>query len=248
MSKSKNLIKLKNKGYMIPSFIVITNIEELEVKKNLLDTSKLYAVRSSADIEDGDKFSFAGIFNSYLNVHFEMLEEMVKKCLDLRYCENLDDYLHYFNIYKKIEMEVIVQEMINCQVSGVAFSVNPENMKEEIIIEAVWGLGSGLVSGKYVPDRIVIKNSIILNYVTSFQELMLVCKNTNGIGEVFVKYIDQSRKKLNPHKIQKILKLIESLKKYYSKPFEVEWGFYEEKLYLFQVRAITNIENRRIQE
>ena len=65
MSKSERLVQLKRQGYLIPEFIVIRNVDELRIKSELLCTNKFYAVRSSANIEDGNEYSFAGIFNSY---------------------------------------------------------------------------------------------------------------------------------------------------------------------------------------
>ena len=240
MSKSERLVQLKRQGYLIPEFIVIRNVDELRIKSELLCTNKFYAVRSSANIEDGNEYSFAGIFNSYLNVKVENLKEKIEECIRMDNCDNLHAYLQYFHMRgKKIRMEVIIQEMINCQISGVAFCMNTNNVINEIIIEAVRGVGIELISDKITPDQIIINDSKVLKYKVGFQDKMLVCKDSGGIEEKSVRCIDQSKKKLDEHKIQKVIKLIEALNRNYKDSFEIEWGFLKGKLFLLQMRPIT---------
>lgn len=124
-----------------------------------VDLTKTYAVRSSANLEDSANFSFAGQFSSILQVQgLDNLLAATQEVWDSARNPALQSYLTGSGrTVDEIKMAVILQEMVEPVVSGVAFSKNPMTGLDEIIVEAVCGLGEGLMQDGVTPDRWVYK-------------------------------------------------------------------------------------------
>ncbi len=129
----------------------------------LLKTSKNiefgFAVRSSATIEDRSDISFAGQAESFLCVmDVSDILGSVKKVWQSAYSERAVIYLKTKKIpLKQVKMAVVVQEMMPVNISGVMFTANVvNNSTDEMLINATWGLGDSLVSGKIVPDTYIL--------------------------------------------------------------------------------------------
>ena len=242
MSKAQELIKLQQiLGRHVPNFVIVNSIDDFNIKKRKLQKNKRYAIRSSASCEDGKYHRFAGMFNTYLNVKYVDIDARLIDGFDMSLCSNLQTYLNYFNLNETdIKLEVIIQEMIDCTVSGVCFSINPTTLNDEYVLEAIWGLGCGLVSGRYSSDQIIISKDGTFQYSVGFQPLKMVCTDS-GIGESMVACIDQCMKKLNKKQIKELTLLMNILKSFQVEPFEIEWGYYKNTLYVFQIRPITTI-------
>lgn len=136
---------------------VITALRsEIEQK---LDLSKAYAVRSSANVEDGGRFSFAGQFTTVLDVYgVDALLDAIRTVWASTRHSNLHVYLNGAGMAPgDLRMAVILQEMVPPAVSGVAFSKNPMTGLDEIVVEAVTGSGEALVQNGSTPDRWVYK-------------------------------------------------------------------------------------------
>jgi pyruvate,water dikinase len=198
-------------------------IRELLLKE-LKDWTSPAAVRSSAPGEDSSQSSFAGLHESYVNIR-EVTDILDKIKLvwsslwsdsALLYRKELN-----LNIYQS-SMGVIVQEMVFGEVSGVAFSKNPSNEENQIIIEAVEGLNEKLVDGETEPCRWIID------------------KKTNEINSVN-ESTESSSAILNKKNIDLISKTLKKLEKDLNFPVDLEWTLKEGKLYLLQVRPITTL-------
>lgn len=251
-----NLENLGGKGYNlnllksicnVPEFFVIKfdNLEEIneeEVQNKILSYYKknhynLVSVRSSATVEDSDQASFAGMFDSILNVKESNLIDSIKKVVKSAYGNRVIEYCKVKNIdHSKIGMRVIVQKMINSRVSGVCFTRTPKS-NNLIMIEACLGLGEALVSGRVTPDNYIIdKDTLgIDDSSISYQKTML--KNTE-YEEVPLK--KRNTKKLTKEEIQNLIKI--SLQIDESLNFngaDIEWAIEDNKLYILQARAIT---------
>lgn len=122
---------------------------EKMVLKNI-DENKEYAVRSSGVDEDNKDASFAGMMSSYLSIKTESLITYIKKTYLSAYSKRALNYRHQNNISNmNIKMAVIVQEMVDADVSGVLFTINPiTNNPDEFLISVIEGLGERLVSGE----------------------------------------------------------------------------------------------------
>lgn len=163
--KARNLAILTQNGFPVPDgFIVSTKAfennklkeESIDVIKKLLDKNSLYAVRSSAMVEDAVNESWAGQFESYLNISYDEIIDKIYECHNSK----KDRAVSYAKGEDVFDIAVVVQKMVNAEYAGVAFSRNPVNGEDEIITEYVKGLGEDLVSGKKDPIQIIINDDL----------------------------------------------------------------------------------------
>ncbi|MBE2225462.1 MAG: hypothetical protein IAF02_28260, partial [Anaerolineae bacterium] len=126
---------------------------------SILDPQKEYAIRSSANVEDGQNFSFAGQFDSLLNVQgVEGVLDAIQQVWNSVSGVSVDAYVKQSTISKdQLRMAVLIQEMVPPIISGVSFSKNPMTGLDEIVVEAVCGSGERLVQDGVSPDRWIYK-------------------------------------------------------------------------------------------
>jgi pyruvate,water dikinase len=117
----------------------------------------LVAVRSSATAEDSSSASWAGELETYLNTTEKTLLTNVKKCWSSLFTPRAIFYRHEKKLLKtKVSVAVVVQQMVDSEISGIAFTVHPVvKDKNQMIIEAGYGLGEAIVSGSITPDSYV---------------------------------------------------------------------------------------------
>jgi len=144
--KAAVLLELQSAGFRVPEFVVSPS--DLAEAVNILGTP--LAVRSSATAEDGQTVSFAGQFSSYLNLcSFEEIEAAVRKCRESVQTTSVVEYCRRNGVDPRLlQMEVIVQRMIQPELAGVAFTVNPVTGAEEVLVEASEGLADELLAGR----------------------------------------------------------------------------------------------------
>lgn len=130
--KAENLYILKEKGFPVPPFIVVTDVDDERIRSL---PKKKYAVRSSSDMEDGENRSYAGQFRTDLNIDNRHLPEAVKRVLDSG---------------KKYgaSMKVIIQEMVPADYAGVLFTANPLGILNESVVVIGKGLGENVVEDR----------------------------------------------------------------------------------------------------
>ena len=148
--KALGLAKLRASEIRIPKTYVIpyyVEIKDNEIK-NLLDENKKYAVRSSANAEDGGIHSFAGMFDSYLNVEKKNIIDRVRDVKQSVKNDRVKKYIEINNLQQP-NMNVIIQEFIEPEISGVWLGQSEDNG----ILEWIEGNGEKLVSGKETPIR-----------------------------------------------------------------------------------------------
>ncbi|MBU0998338.1 phosphoenolpyruvate synthase [Patescibacteria group bacterium] len=207
------------------------------------------AVRSSATAEDSPGASFAGQQVTFLNIKGEAnILEKVRECWASLFTPRS---IYYRNINKiehsKVKISVVVQKMIQSDVSGVMFSIDPvTNEKDRIIIEAVWGLGEMIVQGSVIPDKYVVQKETfyILSKEVNTQEVQLIKTSSGQTKEEKVpnKIIDSP--KLNEKEIVELAKYADLLQKHYFFPQDAEWAREKGKLYIVQTRPVTTIGNK----
>lgn len=206
--------------------------------------AKYVAVRSSATAEDSSVASWAGELESYLNTTKNDLLENIKKCwaslftpraIFYRFEKNLDG--------ARISVAVVVQKMIQSEISGICFTVHPITKdKNQMVIEAGWGLGEAIVGGKITPDAYVIskKDWIILDANINQQKIMIVGSGI-GVKEVVVSKSKQSKQKLSGKQIIQLAKLCQKIENHYGSPQDIEWAIEKNKIYITQSRPITTL-------
>lgn len=208
--------------------------------------TKFVAVRSSATAEDSKIDSWAGELESYLNTTQKTLLENIQNCWASLFTPRAIFYRIERKLGgKKVSVAVIVQKMIDSEISGVAFSVHPVTRdKNQMIIEAGWGLGEAIVSGKITPDSYVIdkKEGIILDINVSEQKKMIKRLGaTGGTKEVLVPKSKQTKQKLAGSKILELARIVKKIEQHYGSPQDVEWAYEKGKFYILQSRPITTL-------
>ena len=187
--KARNLAILTQNGFHVPSgFVISTDAfinnnklseESMDYIESLLDKDSEYAVRSSAMVEDAANESWAGQFESYLNVKPEEIIDKIYECHNSK----KDRAVSYANGEDVFDIAVVVQKMINAEYAGVVFSKNPVNGEDEIITEYVKGLGEDLVSGKKDPIQVIISDDLEKDNIPF--DIMILKEYVNKIISVY---------------------------------------------------------------
>jgi len=205
----------------------------------------LVAVRSSATAEDLPEASFAGQQETYLNIEGAgKVIRSVQKCWASLFearaifyrTENGFDHL-------KVGIAVPVQLMVQSDVSGIMFTVNPlTNNKSEISIEAGYGLGQPIVSGEVTPDQFVVdkKTGKIKSKQLSSQRWQLTQAGKTPISKSY-----QKKQKLADKLIVKLAKLGTQIEDHYNYPQDIEWAMQDGKLLIVQSRPVTTLNREK---
>ncbi|HIH11459.1 TPA: hypothetical protein HA241_04680 [Candidatus Woesearchaeota archaeon] len=204
------------------------------------------AVRSSATVEDGSTAAWAGQLESYLNTTKDNLLENVKKCWASLFTPRAIFYRFEQNLHEQhISVAVVMQKMVESEVSGIAFSVHPVTQdRNQLIIEAGLGLGEAIVSGQITPDSYVVekKERKIIEKAVNTQSKGLF-RSLRGENEW--KNISKSNKqKLTDTQIIELSELIIKIEQHYSFPVDVEWALEKGKFYIVQSRPITTLTDK----
>jgi|TARA_Y100000310_G_scaffold244335_1_gene249066 pyruvate,water dikinase len=202
------------------------------------------AVRSTATSEDLAEASFAGQQETFLNVKGKpQLLESIKKCIASLFTSRATYYRQNKGFkHEESKLAVIVQKMIHSEKSGVIFSKDPSYKNDDIIIEAVFGLGEGIVSGKITPDKYVVSKDLKILDVKIANKKIAITKNTAGEkDEIKLSEEKSNSQVLKESEIKKLSEIALNLEKHYEKPQDIEFGIEEDKIYIVQTRAITTI-------
>ena len=258
IERLENLSQINNLAEVEPISKQMTEvILRTEIPKDLRDliieafdryiTQDCYvAVRSSATSEDLPEASFAGQQESFLYVRRNNLLTYIKRCWASLWIERAIHYRKNNGFdHRKVYLAIVIQEMISSDISGVAFSINPINQSDtEIVIESVWGLGEGIVSGQLSPDRFVVDkiNEVILEKGLAEKNHMVV-QNITGDGTNLVPTSEQQRTlyTLSDQLVLELLHLVKQIEKHYHSPQDIEWAFANNQFYILQSRPITTL-------
>mgnify|MGYP001243466459 CR=1 FL=1 len=201
------------------------------------------AVRSSALDEDAQGSSFAGQHDTYLNIRGE--EEVayaVSKCLSSSYSRHALSYREQFNITSREQtMPVLVQKMIESDVSAVVFSNNPINgNSREVYINSTFGLGQSLVDGTVNPDTHIIdksSSSIISRHIS--RKTVSTILNLKGTEEVGLSTEMQNKPSIDQTQALTLSNLAINLERKMGWPVDLELAYKDTILYLLQCRPIS---------
>ena len=216
-----------------------------EIQKEFLKLKAKYvAVRSSATAEDSSVASWAGELESYLNTTKSNLLKNVKKCWASLFTPRAIFYRFEKRLNSaKVSVAVVIQKMIQSEIAGICFTVHPITKDyDQMIIEAGYGLGEAVVSGKITPDTYVVhkKNKNILDKNINRQEKMIV-KSDTGNTEKRISRLEQNKQKLSNTQILKLAEICKKIETHYKIPQDIEWAFYKGKFYVVQSRPITTL-------
>src|ERR1035437_3426949 len=227
-----------------------------EIHRSLKDLNTKYvAVRSSATAEDGMDHAWAGQLESYLNTTEDQVLTKVKLCWSSLFTPRAIFYRFEKGLHTtKISVAVVVQKMVESEVSGIAFSVHPVTEDyNQLIIEAGFGLGEAIVSGSVTPDSYVVekepRNIIDINISTQNRALHRSEKVSAEHGNN--EWADISEPKassqvLTKEQILELSEIILQIEKHYGFPCDIEWAYEAGKFYIVQCRPITTLNKNTI--
>lgn len=203
---------------------------------------KYVAVRSSGTTEDGAISAWAGQFDSFLNVTRDTLIEAVDACMASASSNRARSYANQ-NHADQGTLAVIVQTMVQSDVSGVAFSVHPvTHDPNTIVIEAGLGLGEAIVSGEITPDNYTFDKTMtkITSRYISAQDKKLSALPDGSSGWQAIPG-DSPQQKLGDAHIYELADLVGRIEQLYDGPQDIEWALADNTLYILQSRPITTL-------
>ena len=216
-------------------------IEQCRVRK-----FDVMAVRSSASCEDSPQASFAGMFRTVLCVRIPEVVGAVATVLGSVFESRVADYCEGQGIAQnQIRMAVIVQKMIDSRVSGVCFTRSQDGGKA-VLVEACYGLGEALVSGKVTPDSYVVSRArlSVVRESIGYQRVVLKMK-TDSKEPVYeeMPFHKRNARKLTPDQVRAIAQeclLIE--KRLAFGGADIEWTLEGDVLYILQARPCAGLD------
>ncbi|PKM86538.1 MAG: hypothetical protein CVU87_11810 [Firmicutes bacterium HGW-Firmicutes-12] len=216
----------KEKSQEIKALFSIETFSQNLKQQLLFELSKLttgqVAVRSSSTAEDLPGLSFAGQYSSYLNVDAADLIAKVVQCWQSLWNERAIEYRAKYQVSSEFSHAVIIQEMIDSKLSGVIFTANPLNgIRNELVINASYGLGEAIVSGSVNPDQYTVDKKS---------------------GKVTKEEIASPMSSLKEKHIQDIIEITAKIEDYYANPQDIEFAFDgNDDLFILQSRDITTL-------
>ena len=201
----------------------------------------LFAVRSSSPEEDLEGASFAGGYETTLGVTVENIKSAILHSFTSSFDERVFLYKKEHGFRLDLPgIAVIVQQQLDAESAGVAFSLNPlNNCFDEAVINANHGLGESVVSGDVDPDHFVVdklKREIIETRIGSKQ--VIITLNPAG-GTAKSNRDNHQETSLTPTQVLELTELLVQVEKYYQKPVDIEWAISRDKIFLLQARPIT---------
>ncbi|MBP5332026.1 MAG: phosphoenolpyruvate synthase, partial [Lachnospiraceae bacterium] len=210
-----------------------------------LGESSRVAVRSSATAEDLEDASFAGQQETYLNVTgIEELLQKVKECYASLWGDRAVSYRKNSGYDKqKVSLAVVIQKMIESDMSGVMFTSDPAGDRENIHINASYGLGEAVVSGIVSPDEFICgRSGEILKTITGSKEEEIIY-NPEGKGTVRIAVSEERRKRrcVTDAQVGTLVRKGIKIEEHYGHPMDIEWAIKDGNIYILQARSITTI-------
>lgn len=210
------------------------------------------AIRSSAVDEDGAVASFAGQYETYLNiVGAKAVAAAVRRCWDSLWIDRAQEYRRQHGLaHRGPRLAVLVQHLVVADVSAVVFSANPvTGNRVEIVVNASWGLGESIVGGSVTPDAYVVsKSNLSVQTRTIGEKRRMTIPITGGTREVDVPRLLRERPSLDDETVLALARLARDLEEYWGWPVDLECALRDGELYLLQCRPVTTLAPRRGEE
>lgn len=218
---------------------------ENEIKKGYEELDQVpVAVRSSATLEDLPNLSFAGQQDTYLNVVTEAdLLEAVVDCWSSLWTARAIGYRIRNEVPDdEAALAVLVQAMVDSEVSGVLFTANPvTGLLSESVIDATFGLGEALVSGQVEPDHFVVDHESGSIVKSRIGEKRVSTRGRAGGGVTAVKDFSAEKETMSEGQILQIVDLGQAVQEKMGRPQDIEWALADGKFFLLQSRPITSL-------
>jgi rifampicin phosphotransferase len=216
--------------------------EEIRAAYRMLG-SPIVAVRSSATAEDMADASMAGQYETFLNVQGEKaLLDAIWRCWASIQAPRVQAYLSEHGIDPSwVAMAVVVQRQVSADAAGVLFTANPHDGRtHEMLLEASWGLGETVVSGRVQPDVLRLKRETgqVLEAVVADKQAYL------APGAKEESLVEEGRRRqpcLSGRDVYRLWQLARRVAKHFGCPQDIEWAISGGEPYLIQSRPITTL-------
>ncbi len=205
------------------------------------------AVRSSATTEDLATASFAGQQDSFVNVKGRTkLLEHIKKCFASLFTARATYYRNKKGFkHEQASLAVVIQKMVDSDKSGVIFSKDPAQKNDNVIMEAVWGLGEGIVSGRITPDHYIISKDLEILNKKIANKKVAITRDSGGNKEIVKLREEKSKHQvLKDDEIIKLSEIAKQLEEHYQKPQDIEFAIENNEIFIVQTRPVTTMEGR----
>ncbi len=215
----------------------------------------LIAVRSSGTVEDLPGHSFAGLYDTYLRAtDANGCIDLVKRCWASLWTERAFDYRTQNGLasaapvgqcdHDKAAMAVVVQQLVAADAAGVVFTADPvSGNRDRIVVEACWGLGEALVSGKVTPDRFALSRQglRVLEHAVAAKTVEVVLSPEGTTRERVVPSDRTGRSSLAEAPALRLARLALKAEKVFGSPQDIEWALAGPDLFILQSRPITTL-------
>lgn len=247
--KAKALAQLGQADFNIPDWFVVADFKESDCEEILTRSTTLgspfFAVRSSAAAEDGAQHSFAGQFDSFLNVASSQLIDRVKRVQQSAKSEHIASYQNSQSLGNVTHPSVLIQCMLEPDISGVAFSADPVTGNlDHSVISSVWGTGSALVSGEVDADcwTLDADGSTVKEVIAQKRFQHSPCSiSLEGVKLVESAPENVEVSSLSEKQRREVQQLVCRCAEHFDCPQDIEWAYQGGTLYLLQSRPITTL-------
>ncbi|MPZ19881.1 MAG: phosphoenolpyruvate synthase [Luteitalea sp.] len=204
------------------------------------------AIRSSAVSEDGEAASFAGQQDTFLNTRgIDAVLDRLKLCWASFFASRALFYRSQKGALDDTRIAVVVQEMVQADKSGVMFTMDPvQKLTDRLVIEAVFGLGEGIVSGLITPDHYVVgrdDGALLREFIASQETAVVYDGENGGTRQARLSKAEGSARVLSGAELSGLRELGLRLETFFGGPQDVEWCIREGDLRLLQSRPITTL-------
>ncbi|MBI5949813.1 MAG: PEP/pyruvate-binding domain-containing protein [Chloroflexi bacterium] len=204
-----------------------------------------FAVRSSGVSEDGGAASFAGLYESYINLTgAEAVADAVVRCYRCLWEPRAAHYRAIKGIDHSAEaMATVVMQTVRSAVSGVAFTLNPvTGARDEVLINASWGLGEAIVSGMVTPDNYVARKDGAIVQKDVMDKHIRVVPSADGTVQEPTPPALAAAPALTDDEISVVARSAAAVEDHYGVPMDIEFAFDDSgRFYLLQARPITTL-------
>lgn len=219
-------------------------VDEIKCHYKRIGEEKSYAVRSSATAEDLPTASFAGQYDTYLNIiGLGSIKKHISKCWASLFTDRAITYrIRNGFDHKEVKLAVVVQQMISSEASGVMFTADPISSNRKIVsIDAVFGLGEILVSGHVNSDNYKVCDGRITEKKITSKSTGICMKENGGTEEFVVDDKSKNKQILSDNQILELERLGRAIESYFTYPQDIEWCIYDEQFYVVQSRPVTTL-------
>ena len=255
---SKQLQRVAGRVQQVVLDSVVPDHLATEIKQAYTKLGRgLVAVRSSATAEDLPEASFAGQQATFLNIEGDLeVVKAVQRCWASLFNARAIFYReeNHFD-HLKVGIAVPVQRMVQSEVSGVMFTIEPSSSDRKlIVVEAIKGLGEAIVSGDVTPDHYAVNKETmkIVRKEIKKQQWKLTKGGKGGADGTNIRITlsssEQAEQKISDADIIFLAKLGKRLEEHYGLPQDVEWAKEDGKIYVVQTRPVTTLKHTKAEE